>query len=154
VKDRDLRISEETAQQPAKAKNSDRLPLVTLVSVMILLSGLAFFLGYQKGQHDQYSVRSSQANPYSTTTLTVQPNQLQQITDKNLMIAIQAVIGSKVYARIESDGYEHIRIDSGEVGDVYEYKGAKIYRIRIIQINDIYTEPKNAVTFRIDQLSQ
>ncbi|MCC5625970.1 hypothetical protein, partial [Nostoc sp. CHAB 5715] len=87
--------------------------------------------------------------------LTVRKNKLEYLTDpKGLSIAISDVSSYRdVQGTIGTDGYESLPIESGKVGNFYEYKGIYNYLIKIIEIggNDFMG---NSVTFHIEQQGQ
>ena len=87
----------------------------------------------------------------SFKTLTVKIGKLEYLTDsKGLSIAIHSTsrYSSSVEGTIGTDGYKNFAIQSGKVGDFYEYKGIYNYLIKIIEVGD------DSVTFQIDQQGQ
>lgn len=137
------------AKESGPSKYINRLSLLGLV--IILSSGLAFFIGYQKAQRDQDIAYFNQASVASSQTVTVREGRLNYIANENLNIGVEDIIGSSAYVNIGSDGYRNLEIEGGNVGDVYEYRGARNYRIRIIEVK--YSFDDSSVTFKVDQFS-
>ena len=105
------------------------IPTIILSSVF---SGVVLF-GASEKQNETASQSQQQSNsPFKT--LKVKQRKLEYLTDpKGLSIALRNVnYGDNIDAMIGTDNYEPLMIESGKIGDSYEYKGIHDYRIKII----------------------
>ncbi len=123
------------------------IPIVAVSSIFIfraefkpVLSGLI------------YNINPNWQNSNSPfKVLRVKENKLEYLAHpKGLSIAITNISSYSsdgVQGTISTDGYKSFAIESGKVGDSYEYKGIYNYLIKIIEVSS------NSVTFQVEQLS-
>ncbi|MCJ8283085.1 MAG: hypothetical protein MJK14_25600 [Rivularia sp. ALOHA_DT_140] len=105
------------------------LASIVLIIPAILISGIGSFQLQEKQTETASQSQQKSNSPFKN--LTVRPGKLEYLSDpRGLSIALRDInYGDSVNAMIATDNYEPLMIESGKIGDSYEYKGIHNYRI-------------------------
>ena len=118
------------------------IPVVALYGVR---STFSVFMEDKTVESSKVSPQQLANSPFKT--LTVKSKKLEYLNDPTgLSIAVRNVGYGNVEAIVGTDNYESLAIESGKVGDFYEFKVIHDYRIKIIEFGQ-----DSSVTFQIEQ---